>query len=122
MRARRLLVLTAVTAAVFGIGAVWLVRPEGITVVAVEAMPLYVRSPGNPPKVVGSMRPGKRLQVLGCDDTKSDIELHVSYQGQLAVLGEEFGKFRIHRQHIYPWQEGAVTTCRGFYEASTVDA
>jgi hypothetical protein len=127
MSEARSLAAAAVAVALVGLGGAWLVSPEAITVVAEEAMPLYApvssSSPQRPPlQKVGMLKPGEQLAVVGCEDTKSDLEPHVRYQGQPTLLGERFGRFKLYRHHIYPWQEGAVTTCRGFYAASSVAA
>jgi len=122
LRSRRLVV--AFAAAVAVVGAYFLSPGEIITAHALATIPLYdpntVAGPwGTKLKTVGTLAPGETVQVIGCDDRKSDIDILVSFQNQAAVLGGRHGEYQLQRRNAHIWQPHATKTCRGFFNASS---
>ena len=100
----------------------WLNAAEVIKVRAVEVVPLFdpeslAGKIGDAPKQVGQMKVGEELPVLACVDRKSDINVHASYQGKVVAVGEWKAKVQLLRAHGYPWEQGATTSCLGFFES-----
>ena len=95
---------------------------EVIKVRAVDDVPLFDPSSlagqiGDEPKLVGLLKAGEELPVLACVDSKSDINVHAAYQGSEVAVGEWKAKVRLIRVKTPLWQQGAITSCRGFFEA-----
>jgi hypothetical protein len=99
----------------------WLRAPEAIVVRAVGTVPLFdpnslAGAIGDNPKELGVLRPGEELQVVECVDRKSDLNVHANYQGQVVAVGEWEAQVVLSRHHAYPWEHGAITSCRGLFE------
>jgi hypothetical protein len=117
--------LSVFVAAVVAIG--WTGSAEIITVRSVEAVPLFdpdtlAGKIGDLPKQVGLLKVGEELPVVACFDRKSDINLHATYQGREVAVGEWREKVQLLRRDAYPWQVGAITSCRGFFESISTHA
>lgn len=100
---------------------------EVITVRASSQVPLYdpstvVGSLGTVPRTVGKLEAGETLNVVSCDARKSDIDIQVRFQGQVAVLGGRTDEFRLLRREARIWDRNATQSCRGFFLASSQDA
>ena len=107
------------------VAAASLTSSEVITVQALTTVSLYdpgsMAGPwGTKLKVVGTLQPGESLNVVGCNDRKSDIDLQVNFHGHIAVLGGGAGEYQLHRRKARPWEENAITSCFGFF--SKLDA
>ncbi len=95
---------------------------EVIKVRAVEDVPLFDPSSlagqiGDQPKLVGLLKSGDELEVLECNPRKSDINVHATYQGKVVAVGEWKAKVRLIRVPAHRWQQGAITSCLGFFES-----
>ena len=117
-RLARLVVVFASVAV--ALATLFLSSGEIITARALATIPLYDPSRGLKLKTVGTLAPGETLQVVGCHDRKSDIDIQVSFQGQTAVLGGKHGEFQLRRRSAYLWEPYATNTCHGFFTASSV--
>jgi hypothetical protein len=100
----------------------WAALPiaEVITAEGRREAPLYDPSTiagawGSKPKVLGMLRAGEKLTVVGCNARKSDIDIEVSYGGAVAVLGGGQGDFMLERRSAPLWKENATTSCRGLF-------
>ena len=105
----------------------WLRAPEIIVVQALGTVPLFdpnslAGAIGDTPKEVGLLKPGEKLQVVECVDRKSDLNVHANYQGQVVAVGEWKAQVVLRRHHAYPWEQGAITSCRGFFERISTHA
>jgi hypothetical protein len=105
-------------------GTAWAVYalPSGelITVEGRRDVPLYDPNTlagawGSRPIVLGTLGAGEKLQVVGCNDRKSDIDIHVSYRGAVAALGGRQGDFVLNRKIVSFWDAAATNSCRGFF-------
>jgi hypothetical protein len=99
----------------------WLWVREIVVVRAIDTIPLFdpnslAGAIGDSQKVVGQLKPGEELEVIACVDSKSDFNIHASYQGQTVAVGEWEGEIILYRRHAYPWQQGAITSCLGMFE------
>jgi len=122
----RIALLLAVSIGLFG-SAVIFTSAEVITVRASAQVPLYdpstVAGPwGTVLKTVGTLQAGESLTVVGCEDRKSDIDLQVLFQGQVAVLGGRYGEYRLLRREARIWEPNATRSCQGYFVASSKDA
>ncbi len=122
----RIALLLAVPIGVIGAVATF-TSAEVITVRASAQVPLYdpstVAGPwGTVLKSVGTLKAGETLSVLDCDDRKSDIDIQVSFHGQVAVLGGRTGDYRLLRRKAHIWEPHAIRSCRGLFLASSVAA
>jgi len=104
---------------VFGI-IVWLRAPEIVIVRAIDIVPLFDPSSLSGsittiPKVVGELKSGETLTIKECVDTKSDINFHALYKGQIVTIGEWKAKIDLLRHHAYPWEKNATTSCLGLF-------
>jgi hypothetical protein len=122
MRTRFLLpsIASALVLAAFAVW--WLSAAEVITVRAIESVPLFEPDSlagkiGDAPKQVGQLSAGEELLVVACVDRKSDINVYAKYQGNVVAMGEWKAKVQLLRAHTYPWEMGATTSCRGFFES-----
>lgn len=125
-RRTRVALQLAVSIGLIGAAAMF-TSAEVITVRASAQVPLYdpstVAGPwGTVLKTVGTLQAGESLNVVGCDDRKSDIDIQVLFQGQVAVLGGRAGEFRLFRRDARIWDPNATRSCRGFFGASSEDA
>jgi hypothetical protein len=122
MRTSTLLLSACSALAIAVVAGFWLNAAEVITVRAVEVVPLFdpeslAGKIGDAPKQVGQMKVGEELPVLACVDRKSDINVHAAYLGQVVAVGEWKSKVQLLRIHAYPWEQGAITSCQGFFES-----
>lgn len=105
----------------------WLSSSEILKVRALETVPLFepnslAGTAGEKPLQVGQLAAGEEAQVLGCEDRKSDINLHAIHQGKAVVVGEWEAKVLLLRGHAYPWEPGATTSCHGFFASLSANA
>lgn len=103
----------------------WLNAAEIVRVRAVETVPLFdpkslAGQIGGIPLQIGVLAVGQELSVVSCTDTKSDINLLAAYQDKVAVVGEWKAKIQLLRRPAHPWEEGAIFSCRGFYESVSI--
>jgi hypothetical protein len=114
----------ATLGALMATGIAWAIYalPTGeiITVEGQRETPLYDPNTlagawGSGPTVLGTLRSGEKLQVVACNDRKSDIDIHVSYRGAVAALGGHKGDFVLARKTVSLWDDGATNSCRGFF-------
>jgi hypothetical protein len=120
MRSRLRVLIALVLVAVLGWAIYVLPAAEVITAEGRRGTPLYdpgtvAGQLGSKPRVLGMLRPGEKLPVIGCDNRKSDIDIQVSYSGTVAVLGGGQGDFVLERKAASLWEENATTTCRGLF-------
>ena len=105
----------------------WLTSSEVIQVRALEDVPLFDPASlageiGGALKQVGQLDAGDELQVGGCADTKSDINVYAAYRGQVVAVGEWKAKVQLLRGHAYPWEQGATSSCQGFFRTLSTHA
>jgi len=103
----------------------WISAAEVIKVRAVETVPLFdpkslVGQIGSPPQQVGELAVGQELSVVSCADRKSDINVFAAYQGKVVAVGEWKAKVQLLRRPAYLWEQGAITSCKGFYESVSI--
>jgi hypothetical protein len=103
--------------------AVWcLGTAEVIRVKALEVVPLFDPESlagriGDSPKQIGLLKMGDELPVLACVDRKSDINVYATYEDKVVAVGEWMAKVQLIRADAHLWQQGAITSCRGFFES-----
>jgi hypothetical protein len=108
-----------ITSSFIAIG--WLNSSETVRIRAVETVPLFEPGSlagkiGDSPKEVGQLKAGEELAVSACIDRKSDINLYAFYQGRVVAVGDWKAKIQLLRSQAYPWEEGAITSCQGYFE------
>jgi hypothetical protein len=124
MRTFILIVLIAALATLFGVIA-W---PEKYDLIA--GGPVIVRKAMNEePSLVNALyvlRPGDRLTVVGCVDSKSDVAVRVIVpSGNIGYVGA--GEFQLKRvarpvsQLLRLFDDDIVWSCRPFYEDRKLD-
>lgn len=103
----------------------WLNAAEIVRVRAVENVPLFdpkslAGQIGDTPLQIGELAAGQELSVVSCTDTKSDINLLAAYQDKVAVVGEWKARVQLLRRPAHPWEQGAISSCQGFYESVSI--
>jgi hypothetical protein len=127
MHTSRLLVSVLVFLVVAAVAAWWLGATEVLRVRAIEVVPLFDPSTlagkiGDAPKQVGELDVGEELPVISCEDRKSDINLHATYQGKVVAVGEWKAKVKLLRRKAFPWEQNATSSCRGFFGSISAHA
>jgi len=103
-------------------GAFWLISgAERIVLRAVDTVALYDPSSlagriGDSPRRVGMLVAGEEIQVLECVDRKSDINIHVMFNGSVVAVGEWEARIQLQRKRVLPWQHGATSSCLGYFQ------
>lgn len=127
MHTRLVLITAFCSLALAAMAAWWLSASEVIKVRALETVPLIDPDSlggkiGDSPKQIGQLKAGEELPVSACVDRKSDINLYALHQGKTVAVGEWKARIQVVRDHAYPWEPGATTSCQGFFESVSTHA
>jgi hypothetical protein len=105
----------------------WVSAAEVVKVRAVETVPLFDPNSlagqiGDAPHQVGELAVGQELSVVSCTDRKSDFNILAAYQDKVVAVGEWKAEVQLLRRPALPWEQGAITSCQGFYKSVSVHA